>query len=76
MADKSDSIYFAVDILLTKVPTSTVSDINETNKLIRNIKKTADQVYKIHAFDPNEELELAVWTDAAHANRRKGSSWG
>ena len=65
---------FAVDvnILLTKVPTSTVSDINETNKLIRHIKKTADQVYRVHAFDPKEELELAVWTDAAHANRPNG----
>ena len=65
---------FAVDvnILLTKIPSSTVADINDTNKLIRNIKRTADQVYKIHAFPPTEELELAVWTDAAHANRPNG----
>ena len=49
-----------VNILLTKIPTSTINEINETNKLIRNIKKTADQVYKIHAFPPEEELELAV----------------
>ena len=61
-----------VNILLTKVPNSTVNEINETNKLIRAIKKTANQIYKIHTFPSEQTLELAVWTDAAHANRPNG----
>ena len=62
---------YAVDVnhMLTKIPQSTVADIVTTNKIIRDMKKMKDQVYKIHAFDEHAPLEFIAWSDAAWANR-------
>lgn len=62
-----------VNFLITSIPVATVNELLKTNKLVRDIKKTRDTKYKIHAFLPDEELELACWTDAGWANRPNGT---
>ena len=58
--------------MLTQVATSTVAELLQVNKLVRDVKKLKDQRYPIHAFPENEELELVTWSDAAWANRPNG----
>ena len=62
---------FSVDVnfLITSIPVSTMGDINKANKLVRDIKKWKHLKYKIHTFDSQQELDMAVWTDAGWANR-------
>ena len=61
-----------VNFLMTKIPVSTIGDINKANKLVRDFKKWKHVKYKIHPFAEHETLELAPWTDAAWANRPNG----
>lgn len=62
---------FSVDVnfFISKIPTSTVDDLLQLNKLVRDVQKTKHIRYKIHSFQPEDQLELISWTDAAHANR-------
>ena len=66
---------YSVDVgmLLTTVPKSTVADVLTTNQLVRSLKKWKTNKIKIHAFHPEDEIELVAWADAAHANRPNGS---
>lgn len=65
---------YAVDVnmLLTKIPSSTVQDILTANKVTRDMKKIKHQASTIHTFDPEDTLELTAWSDAARANRPNG----
>lgn len=62
-----------VSLMLSKINTSTVEDIIEVNKLLRRAKSRKQQSLLIHTLEPND-LCLAAWVDAAHANRPDGSS--
>ena len=65
---------YAVDVnfLVSSIPVATVQEIIATNKLVKDIKKTREMVYKVHSFPENEEIVLACWSDAAWANRPNG----
>ena len=65
---------YSVDVgfLISKIPESTVAEINQTNALIRQVKKWKNLEYRIHSFRPNSKLHMLCWTDAAWANRPNG----
>ena len=58
-----------VNFMITKIPTSTIEDILQTNKIVRDVKKLQNQKYLVHAFPEADSLEMIAWTDAAWANR-------
>lgn len=62
-----------VGLLLSKVNQSVVHDIIEMNKLLRKAKARRSQAIIIHKQKP-EDILLAAWVDAAHANRPDLSS--
>ena len=67
---------YAVDVnmLISKVRSSKVSDLLELNQIVRAVKKWKHNKLKVHAFEPQDKLEMICWTDAAHANRSSGDS--
>ena len=58
-----------VNFLITKIPESTVSELLQANKLVKEVKKLQYQKYLVHSFPKEETLEMIAWTDAAWANR-------
>ncbi len=60
-------------LLLSKVNCGTVVDLIETNKVLRKAKQKKNVTMKIHKL-PHQEILVATWADAAHANRPDGSS--
>lgn len=60
-------------LLLSRVNNGVVNDLIETNKLLRKAKQRKNVSMKIHKIPP-QELMVATWADAAHANRVDGSS--
>lgn len=62
-----------VGLLLSQVSLSTVEDLVEVNKVLRRAKARGKQKIFIHPIPP-EELIVATWVDAAHANRPDGGS--
>ena len=65
------SFQYSVDVgmLISQVKDSTVKDVNKLNTLIRQVKRSKDQEYRVHSFQPGEELVMVCWADAAWANR-------
>ena len=63
-----------VGLLLSEVSTSTVDTIVRVNKLIFAARSRKDHKLVIHHFNPNIELGLFMWADAAGQNRTDGSS--
>lgn len=65
---------YSVDVgfLITCIPVSKVSDIVKTNQLVRAVQKWKHLRYRIHSFQPHENLEMVCWADAAWANRPNG----
>ena len=62
-----------VSLLLSKINTSTVEDVVEVNKIVKRAKSRSKQAMLIHCLDP-QDLLIAAWVDAAHANRTDLSS--
>ena len=60
-------------LLLSRIHSGTVTEIIETNKLLRKAKLNQHQKLLIHRQEDGEPL-LAAWADAAHANRNDGGS--
>ena len=63
----------SVSLLLSKIHKGSVSDIIETNKLLRKAKLSQHQKLRIHGQGRVKPL-LAAWVDAADSNRIDGSS--
>ena len=63
-----------VSLLLSEVSTSTVSTITKVNQLLWKARARKDHHMIIHAHNPNDELVLYAWVDAAGQNRSKGGS--
>ena len=63
-----------VGLLLSEVSASTVDTIVRVNKLIFAARSRRDHKLVIHHFNPNIELGLFMWADAAGQNRTDGSS--
>ena len=63
----------SVSLLLSKIHKGSVSDIMETNKLLRKAKLSQHQKLRIHGQGRGKPL-LAAWVDAADSNRIDGSS--
>ncbi|CAE7382440.1 unnamed protein product [Symbiodinium sp. KB8] len=61
-----------VSLLLTKIHQGTVSDVIETNKLLRKAK--AGQHQKLYIHKQESSPLVAAWTDAANSNRQDGGS--
>ena len=67
---------FSVDtnFLVSEIPVATVETVNKTNALVRAVRKWKSQEYKIHSFQPESDLTMVVWADAAFANRPNGKA--
>jgi len=63
-----------VGLLLSEISQSVVETIIKTNKLLERSRLQKDHKLIVHAFDPQEQLGLFAWVDAAGQNRRDGSS--
>ena len=61
-----------VSLLLTKIHQGTVSDVIETNKLLRKAK--AGQHQKLYIHKQESPPLVAAWADAANSNRQDGGS--
>ena len=62
-----------VSLLLSKINSATVEDVIEVNKIVKKAKNRSKQAMLIHCLDP-QDLLIAAWVDAAHANRTDLSS--
>jgi putative AlgH/UPF0301 family transcriptional regulator len=62
-----------VSLLLSKINSATVEDVIEVNKVVKKAKSRSKQAMLIHCLDP-QDLLIAAWVDAAHANRTDLSS--
>jgi len=60
-------------LLLSRVNKATVSDLVETNKLLKKAKIRKSSTMLIHSLQPSDMI-VATWADAAHANRVDGGS--
>ena len=67
-----------VGLMLSEVPVATIDLILRLNKIIREAKRTADQVLIFHPFALSwKDLAVITWADAAQNNRvNKGSTIG
>ena len=67
-----------VGLMLSEVPVATVDLMLRLNKIIREAKRTADQVLIFHPFAVSwKDLAVITWADAAQNNRvNKGSTIG
>ena len=67
-----------IGLMLSEVPVASVDLIVRINKLIREAKRTADQVLVFHPFEMDwRELAVVTWSDAAQNNRvNRGSTVG
>ena len=65
-------------LLLSEIPTATVDTFLRINKLVREMKRNADQTLIFHPFQlPWQDLVAVTWADAAQNNRaNKGSTIG
>eukprot|EP00439_Symbiodinium_sp_Y106_P027988 s1180_g3.t1 len=61
-----------VGLLLSKVSKALVSDLSETNKLLKKARTMRSHKVRIHKQE--EEPFVACWVDASYANRPDGSS--
>ena len=78
-ATQSGPQYLAdVSLLLSEVNHATIETIQKTNKLIREVRKSADQRLTFHSWNvPLSELTIVVWADASNRNRiDKSSTYG
>ncbi|CAE6957766.1 RE1 [Symbiodinium sp. CCMP2592] len=67
-----------IGLLLSEVPNATVDTMIRANKMVREAKRTAEQILHFHAYQfPWSELVAVVWADAAQNNRpKRGSTVG
>ena len=74
----SPQLSAGIGLLLSEVPSATVDTLLRANKLIREAKRTSEQVLIFHAFGMDwRDLIAVVWADAAQNNRpKKGSTGG
>ncbi|OLQ07002.1 putative ribosome biogenesis protein RLP24 [Symbiodinium microadriaticum] len=64
-----------VSLLLSKVPTATVATLEEANKLVREVRRTAGQRLLYPSWGlPWEAISTVVWADASQGNRPNKSS--
>ena len=63
-----------VSLGLSEIPTSTVSHIEQANKLLHQVKQDAKTPMMIHSFDPKTPLMMVAWVDASDRSRHDGSS--
>ena len=63
------------NLLLSEVPMATIGTIVRANKLVRELKRTADQFLMHHSWGKEwTELAVVVWADASNSNRPDKSS--
>ena len=63
------------NLLLSEVPLATVGTIIRANKLVREMKRTADQVLIFPSWGREwTDLAVVVWADASNSNRPDKSS--
>ena len=64
-----------VSLLLSRVPTATVGTLDDTNKLVREVRRAAGQKVLFPAWGlPWKEISTVVWADASQGNRPNKSS--
>ena len=63
----------ATSRLQSEVKSATVTDLIDVNKLLKKAKLRKEAPMIIHALPP-QEMMVATWVDAAHANRSDGGS--
>ncbi|OLQ08966.1 hypothetical protein AK812_SmicGene7471 [Symbiodinium microadriaticum] len=63
-----------VSLLLSETSQGTVQTIKKAKALLLQAKARHNHKMKIHQFNPQTELALYAWVDAASQNRNKGGS--
>ena len=63
-------------LLASKVTKAATEDLREGNLQLKRTKERSGQQLVIHSFEPDDELIVATWVDAAHDNREDGGSTG
>ena len=63
-----------VSLALSEVATSTVTHLEQANKLLYQAKQDSLTPLRIHAFAPQQHLSMVAWCDASSQNRHDGSS--
>ena len=63
-----------VSLALSEVATSTVTHLEQANKILYQAKQDSLTPLRIHAFAPQQHLSMVAWCDASSQNRHDGSS--
>ena len=73
------AVWATVDVgmSLSHVNQATIDDLQEVNKLVRDMRRSADQTIKFHAFkDSWDKLWIVQWCDASDKLRPDGGKTG
>ncbi len=58
-------------LLASRVTKATTEDLREGSLQLKRTKERSSQQLVIHGFEPEDELIVANWVDAAHDNREE-----